>query len=104
MAQRKAVACAAMVAAQLAVAALALPSTTDRQAAPARRLAHLHARHHVQALSNEGDDVDHPAWCKSMDGDFNPDSDFYSRWGEFDFTVAQGMGLFSHSRLDRDPD
>ena len=56
-----------MVAAQLAVAALALPSTTDRQAAPARRLAHLHARHHVQALSNEGDDVNHPAWCKSMD-------------------------------------
>lgn len=37
-------------------------------------------------------------------GDFNPDSDFHSRWGEFDLTVAQGMGLFSHSRLDRDPD
>jgi hypothetical protein len=67
MAQRKAVACAAMVAAQLAVAAHALPSTTARQAAPARHLARLHARHHVQALFNEGDDVDHPAWCKSMD-------------------------------------
>jgi hypothetical protein len=67
MARRKAVACAAIVAAQLAVAALARPTIPARQAAPARHRAHMHARHHVQALSSEGDDVDHPAWCKSMD-------------------------------------
>ena len=67
MALSKTVAWAAMMAARLAVAALALPSTPARRAAPARHRAHLHARTHVQALSSEGDEVDHPAWCKSMD-------------------------------------
>ena len=58
---------AAMMVARLAVTALALPSTPARRAAPAGHRANLHARHHVQALSSEGDDGDHPAWCKSMD-------------------------------------
>lgn len=37
-------------------------------------------------------------------GDFNPDLDFHTQWGKLNVTVAQGMGLFMHNRLDRDPD
>lgn len=37
-------------------------------------------------------------------GDFNPDLGFHGQWGALDVTVAQGMGLFMHNRLDRDPD
>jgi hypothetical protein len=37
-------------------------------------------------------------------GDFNPDTQFHDIWGSLNITVAQGMGLFMHNRLDRDPD
>lgn len=37
-------------------------------------------------------------------GDFNPDIGFHAQWAALNITVAQGMGLFMHNRLDRDPD